>query len=95
MAKLPRRLGLSVLFVLCHALGDPLPATCDGSLLGSHRARIRVVGIPANALDVAALRGAVGQGTRGLVSMVGHAARFSHQLVAVGSVGPPSSGWAL
>jgi hypothetical protein len=38
-----------------------------------HRARIRFVDIPADALDVAALRGTVRHGTRGLVSMVGHA----------------------
>ena len=69
--------GLSVFLVPCDATGDPLPVTCDGNLLRTHRARIHFVDFPADALDVAALRRPVGHGTRGLVSMVGHAARSS------------------
>jgi hypothetical protein len=68
---------LSVFLVLCGATGDPLPVTCDGNLLFTHRARIDFVDVSADALDVDALRRPVGHGTRGLVSMVGHTARSS------------------
>jgi hypothetical protein len=63
---------LSVFLVLCDATGDPLPVTCDGDLLRTHRSRIHLVDPPTDALDVAALRRPVGHRTRGLVSMVGH-----------------------
>jgi hypothetical protein len=66
------RLALSVLPMLCNATRDPLTVSCNGNLLRAQRARIRFVDIPAHALDVAALRGTVRHGTRGLVSMVGH-----------------------
>src|SRR4051812_3912375 len=70
-------LGPSALLALCHATGDPLPVTCDGNLLLVHRALIRFADLPADALDVAALRGPVSHGTRRPVSMVGHGARSS------------------
>jgi hypothetical protein len=74
---------LSVFLVLCDATGDSLPVTSDGNLLRTHRAGIHFVDLPANALDIAALRRPVGQGTCGLVSMVGHAARSSRDEASV------------
>jgi hypothetical protein len=85
-----RRLGPSALLVLCHATGDPLPVTSDGNLLRLHRALIRFADLPADALDVAALRGPVGHGTRGPVSMVGHGAPLvmeHHTTLSVGLAG--------
>jgi hypothetical protein len=63
--------------MLSHAAGDPLPVTFKRQLFRTDRARIRFLYLLADALDVAAFRGSVGHGTRGLVSMVGHAARSS------------------
>src|SRR5829696_2809833 len=83
----PGRLGSSVCLVLCHATGDPLPMVCDGNLLRTHRAGIRFDDIPTDALDVAALRGPMGHGTRWLVSMVGHAAPSSRDGASRDAVG--------
>jgi hypothetical protein len=55
------------------AIGNPLPVTRDGNLLPADRVRIHFVDVSADALDVVALHRAVGEGIRGLVSMVGHA----------------------
>ena len=77
--------------VLSHAAGDPLPVPFKGQLLCTNRTRIRFFDNLADALDVAALRGSVGHGTRGLVSMVRHAAGSSrmehHVTLAVGLAG--------
>ena len=70
-------LGASPFHALPNAAGDPLPVTFKGQLLRTDRARIRFLYILADALDVAALRRSVGHGTRGLVSMVRHAAGSS------------------
>jgi hypothetical protein len=79
------------LLVLCHASGDLLPVTGEGDFLGIHGAFVRFAEIPTDALDVAAHRGAVSHGTRGLVSMVGHGARSSrgehHTTLSVGLAG--------
>jgi hypothetical protein len=70
-----RWLGPSVVFVRCRAAGNPLSVTCDGNLLRTHRARVHLVDIPADALDVDALGWSVGQGTGGPILMIGHPAR--------------------
>jgi hypothetical protein len=70
-------LGASAFHVVLYAAGDPLPVTFKGQLLRTDRARIRILYVLADALDVAALRGSAGHGTRGLVSMVRHAAGSS------------------
>jgi hypothetical protein len=65
-------LGSGVLLVLGCTVGNPLPVTCRGNLLLAHRAGLRFVDVPAEALDVIGLRGTMGQGPRGPVWMVGH-----------------------
>jgi hypothetical protein len=67
-------LDLRVFVVRCRAGGDPLPVTLEGHVLRMDRARMRFVDILADALDVAALRGSVGYGTRGSGWTVRHAA---------------------
>jgi hypothetical protein len=67
-----KQLGSGVLLALCGTVGNPLPVTCCGNFLLAHRAGLRFVDVPADALDVVGLRGAMGQRPRGPVSMVGH-----------------------